>query len=310
VEDTGIGIEPEMLEAIFAPFQQAGTQHHQAKGTGLGLTISKRLIELMGGTLGVESKPGQGSLFWIDLELPIVEGWSASDKRDEGAIIGLARPKLKALAVDDDQHSRLVLVNMLTQTGFEVEEAVDGQDTLDKAEAFRPDLILLDLMMPVMDGFEAARRIRQSPTLKNVTVIAVSAMALSQDRQKSLQAGCDGFVVKPVDLALLLQQIKTHGKPEWEWRYAQDEGQITRLEKEALQPSDELIAPPPEQVVALLELAKMGDIKGLRNQIAELDQLGEQYKPFANQLRRLAGHYQLRKIRELLEAYLSLTDTL
>jgi PAS domain S-box-containing protein len=294
IEDTGIGIEPENLDKIFSSFQQVGSRHSKVEGTGLGLAISKRLIEMMGGELKVESRSGEGSVFWFELGLSVVEG-AEIGKTDEPLIIGFKGPKLKILVVDDKQDNRSVLLNLLAPLGFELVEAVDGQDALEKAEASRPDLILMDLVMPVMDGFEATRRIRQSPTLKEVKVIAVSASAFSHDRQKSLQAGCDGFVVKPFDLNRLLQQMRAHLGPELEWVY-EENGEFSNHHLP-------LVGPSPEQAAILFDLAQRGDIKGLRKQIAELEQLGDQYKPFVAVLHRLTERYQTRQIYELLKPY-------
>jgi PAS domain S-box-containing protein len=294
IEDTGTGIEPENLDKIFSSFQQVGSRHGKVEGTGLGLAISKRLIEMMGGELKVESRSGEGSVFWFELGLSVVEGTEIG-KTDEPLIIGFKGPKLKILVVDDQQDNRSLLLNLLAPLGFELVEAVDGQDALEKAEASRPDLILMDLVMPVVDGFEATRRIRQSPTLKEVKVIAVSASAFSQDRQKSLQAGCDGFVVKPFDLNRLLQQMKAHLGPELEWVY-EENGEFGNHHLP-------LVGLPPEQTAILFDLAQRGDIKGLRKQIAELEQLDDQYKPFVAELRRLTKRYQTRQIYELLKPY-------
>jgi PAS domain S-box-containing protein len=319
VSDTGLGIAPEHLEHIFASFQQV-EQGRQGKteGAGLGLPISQRLVEMMGGQVEVKSVPGRGSIFWFNLDLPVIEGWLEPDKTEAPAIIGLKGPKLKLLVVDDRPDNRAVLVDLLAPAGFEITEAVNGQDALDKAEASHPDVILMDLLMPVMDGFDATRRIRQSPSLKDVTVIAISARAFEQDRQKSLQAGCNGFVTKPLDLNLLLQQMKANLGPEVEWIYEtkdEDRGHVLSAveglkdeSKSAIHPSaltlhPSLVELPPEQVTILLNLAEQGDIKGIKEKILELEQLGEQYQPFVAHLRQLAKRYRIKKIQELLKPY-------
>ncbi|HEY9706658.1 MAG TPA: ATP-binding protein, partial [Oculatellaceae cyanobacterium] len=191
VEDTGIGIAPDKLEEIFLPFHQVGDRRNFVGGTGLGLSISKRLVEMMGSTLEVNSTPGEGSIFWLELSLPEVSEWQGTTEVDEGNIIGFIGEQRKVLIADDKWENRSVLANFLSPLGFEVIEATDGQDCLRKVAESQPDVILMDLVMPVMDGFEATRQLRQSTNLKDIVVIAASASAFDQDHCQSLAAGCN-----------------------------------------------------------------------------------------------------------------------
>ena len=183
MEDTGIGIAPHQLEEIFLPFQQVGEHSRDTEGTGLGLAISRQLVQMMGASLKVKSTLGEGSIFWLDLDLLEVDQGADVAKVDERLIIGLKGSKRKVLVVDDKWTNRSVLVNLLESLGFEVAEAMDGLEGPAKARELKPDVILMDLVMPVLDGFETTRRIRFSPELEGVIVIAISASVFDFDRQ-------------------------------------------------------------------------------------------------------------------------------
>ena len=303
VEDTGIGIKAKDLKIIFSPFRQAQGSRAGVQGTGLGLSISKRLIEMMGSKLNVVSRPGQGSTFWVDLDLPLVKGWRQKQVAGGPAIIGVQGPERKILIIDDNQANRAVLVDLLMAVGFEVEEAEDGQIGLSKAKTMLPNVILMDLAMPRMDGFTATRQIRQDPQLKDKVIIAVSASAFSEDQQRSLEAGCNGFVAKPVRLELLLQQIQNHINLDWIYDDNNRQQLITSTAQQAT--SLPMVGPPPETAAQLFELALKGDVKRIKEQIVYLEQLGDLYHPFAAELRRLAKQYQVKRIQALLKPYVS-----
>ncbi len=215
MEDTGIGILSEKLGEIFLPFQQADNNNHSIEGTGLGLTISSKLVKMMGGELQVKSTLGSGSVFFFELNFAVVAESVASPTADEPIISGFKSEKRKVLVVDDKWQNRSVLVNLLSPLGFEVAEATDGRDSLLKAAEFQPDVILMDLVMPVMEGFEATRQLRQSTNLNNVVVIATSASAFDYDYQESLASGCDDFISKPVQAKELFERLQAHLGLEW-----------------------------------------------------------------------------------------------
>ncbi len=299
VEDTGIGIAKEKLEEIFLPFQQVGEKSREAEGTGLGLTISRQLAELMGGELKVESTLGKGSVFWLDLDLPEVE-WTDVAHISENNIIGFKGLKRKILVVDDKWANRSVLVNMLEPLGFEVLEATDGLDGLNKAHQFQPDIILLDLVMPVMDGFEATRRLRMMPELEGVVVIAISASVFDFDHQQSREVGCDGFLPKPVREADLLEKVRVHLGLEWVYEEIDSKVQLSS-EYSGLSTQDSLVVPPAQEVATLLDLAMRGDLKGIIQETTRLEELDQQWVPFATHLRQLAKNFKGKQIRQFLK---------
>ncbi len=293
VEDTGIGIPADQLEIAFDSFQQLGDYKHKVKGTGLGLPICRNLVELMDGTLHVKSEVDQGSLFWFDIPLLKVVYSESSISTETYQIIGVkaSRPP-KILVVDDRRENRAVLIDLLLPLGFVLEEAADGYEGLPRAVAFQPDAILIDLIMPKMNGLEMIRQVRQTPSLENVVIIANSASAYPEDAKKSLAAGSNIFISKPVQANVLLDAL--HDFLNLEWIYEIDD----LPDKEPV----EIVPPPPDRLDLLIQLAAVGDIGSLRKQVAELE-TDEKLKPFATELGQLIKTFQVDQIRAMLKSY-------
>jgi signal transduction histidine kinase/CheY-like chemotaxis protein len=312
VEDTGIGIPSEKLTEIFLPFQQVGNHNQWVEGTGLGLPISNKLVKMMGGELQVKSTLGAGSIFFFEINLPKVTEWTNSSTIDAPMISGFKGEKRKVLVVDDKWQNRSVLVNLLLPLGFEVIEAADGHDALLKAAQFKPDVILMDLVMPVMDGFEATRQLRQVTDLKDIVVIATSASTFDSDQQQSLDSGCDDFIAKPVRAKELFELLQSHLGLEWIYEEGigiagkSNETRIQTTEGGFAQTSTSipLVAPSSEEVATLFEFAKIGDIKGILEGAEHLEQMDERFLPLVQELRQLAKGFQVKKIRELLKAHI------
>jgi signal transduction histidine kinase len=217
VSDTGVGIAPEELDRIFRPFEQAGSIDQRAGGTGLGLSISRQLVRLMGGEIAVASRPGVGSRFSFELELPVaVQPVPAAT--GPRRILGYEGPARKVLVIDDVAANRAMLSEMLACVGFEVAQSGDGVQGLAVARAQQPDLIVLDNVMPGMNGRTLTQRLRELPELSAVPVIAASASATLEDQAASLAAGANAFIAKPIDQAQLLEQVGRLLR--LQWRYA------------------------------------------------------------------------------------------
>ena len=306
IEDTGIGMTPEHLTKIFLPFEQVGERRHKTEGTGLGLAISQKIVELMGGEIKVKSTLGKGSVFWFDLDLPELEQSTDASQTEQRNIIGFKGEKSKILVVDDKWSNRAVLVNLLSPLGFEIIEAVDGQDCLKKAAEFKPDCILMDLVMPVMDGFEATRQIRQLTELKGVVVIATSASVFDQNQRQSFQAGCNDFISKPVGYEILLERLRVHLKLEWIYEEKEEVKKIKDENKHSL--ATAIVPPPSDEVNALLDLAMRGNIKAILERVALIEELDEKFVPFVTEVRKLAKGFHVKQIRELLKTYLPLNN--
>lgn len=207
IVDTGVGMGADQLENIFKPFEQVGDLRRRAGGTGLGLSISRQLIRLMGSDIAVSSDPGQGSRFSFELVVPVDAHEMAPSMLASRAELAHQGPPKKALIVDDVPANRDMLKDMLGEMGFEVYLAVNGEDGLKRAKACRPDIIFMDIAMPVMDGMEATRRIRQMPETETTVVIAVSASVAREDQEGMARAGANAFIGKPIDRDALVRQI-------------------------------------------------------------------------------------------------------
>lgn len=302
VEDTGVGMAPEQLQDIFLPFHQVGEANLKVEGTGLGLAISRQLVQMMGGEIKVKSTLGQGSIFFFDLDLPEVSEWATNAaKANAHVIVGFKGGKRKILIADDKWQNRSMMVGMLQPLGFELLEATEGQDCLNKARDFKPDCILMDLMMPIMSGLEATRRIRKSQGQTNLVVIATSASVFDFDKQQSVDVGCNDFIPKPIRIEELLEKLRTHLG--LEWIYEENLEEIRKAEAEQKSLSSEIVAPPDEEIAVLFNLAMMGDLRAIGERATKLEQLNEQWVPFATHLRQLVKAFEEQQILEFIKQY-------
>ncbi|MGB8690116.1 MAG: PAS domain S-box protein, partial [Microcoleus sp.] len=310
IEDTGIGIQQNKLEEIFLPFHQVGDRHNFVEGTGLGLSISQKIVTLMGSQIRVQSTLGKGSIFWLDLDLPAVaqcsEVPSAPEKR---RLVGFVGSQRKLLLVDDHEVNRAMLHRMLSRLGFEIAQATDGEDCLHKALEFQPDLILMDLLMPVMDGWEATRRLRQLPKFKDTVVLALSASVYETTRQESILAGCDNFLTKPIETNELLELLRVHLALEWIYEDGSSgkkrKAQTPKTASDLAAADGAIVSPASESVLALLRLSAMGDIEAILEEITKLENSDPKLVPFVHHLRQLAKGFQLKQIRDFLKQHLS-----
>jgi CheY-like chemotaxis protein len=202
-----VGLEREHMARLFEPFEQLGDEAQREGGTGLGLTISRQLIRLMGGEIQVRSQPREGSAFSFDIRVPAVSADPAPTRDPDGLPSGYEGPRRRILIVDDVGQNRLMLLDALETFGFEVCEAANGAEALEVAARLRPDLVLVDLMMPVMDGFETARRLRLDPQLSRIPVVATSASTTPEVEKKSLASGASFFLPKPIEPKRLCRTI-------------------------------------------------------------------------------------------------------
>jgi CheY-like chemotaxis protein len=310
VEDTGIGIAANQLEEIFLPFQQVGEYSRNTEGTGLGLAISSQLVNLMGGELKVESTLSKGSIFGVNLDLPEIYQDTDVTNQEEGNIISFKGSKKKILLVDDRWANRSVLVNLLQPLGFELAEASNGQEALNKACEFKPDCILMDLVMPVLDGFEATRRLRKLPEFADIVVIAISASVFNMDQQQSREVGCNDFLPKPIRETELLEKLRIYLGLEWVY---EDKSEVKNIKEEkqnslptsSLTLQTALIAPPAAEIATLLNLAMMGDLQGIVEQAAKLEALDQQLLPFTTHLRQLAKSFKVKQVLDFIKQYQS-----
>lgn len=205
VRDSGIGMTEAQQGRLFKPFEQVGEANRRDGGTGLGLAISRELVRLMGGDIQVSSEAGTGSRFAFELALPL-GGKPHPPVPACGRPAGYAGRRRSVLIVDDVPQNRAVLVESLNVLGFDLFEAADGQDALDCVERVRPDLIVMDVTMPVMDGLEATRRIRSSPAFAAIPVIASSGNTSQEIQADCARVGANAFLAKPIDHDVFLAE--------------------------------------------------------------------------------------------------------
>ncbi|WP_437760064.1 ATP-binding protein [Sorangium sp. So ce1389] len=304
VEDTGPGIAPADLERIFEPFEQAGDERARVEGAGLGLAITRRIVDQMGGRIDVESAPGEGSAFTVALDLPALAGASPAPsgaRRGAAAIIGYEGARRTILVVDDNEDNRAFLRDALAPLGFEVVEAAGGEAAVALAEARRPDLALMDLRMPDLGGDEAARRIRRIPGLAGLPILATSASVEEPERARSAAAGCDGFLPKPIDLGALLALLERRLALTWvraapaSARGAEGDGGEAPLR-------GPVVPPPAGELARLAELVDRGRIQDVVQRLAALEAEDPRLAPWIREVRGLAEEFRLRELGERLAA--------
>ncbi|HEY9803491.1 MAG TPA: CHASE2 domain-containing protein [Leptolyngbyaceae cyanobacterium] len=306
IEDTGIGMSPQQLEKIFLPFEQVGSAQQRSQGTGLGLAISQRIAALMGSEIQVQSQPGEGSLFWLDLQLsiPLSHDWqnvTASPLPTHQKIIGIQGNAPQILIVDDDDHHCAILSSLLQEVGCRTLEANDGEQGLKMAIANHPDIILLDLAMPNMDGFDFIVHLQKHPPSDAIPIIVSSANVFEENRQRSLQAGATAFIPKPLDRDELLNAI--HSALKLDWIYAPSTPPPSSPQSQTA--DSEWVVPSQEILQQLYHLAMMGDIQAIEGTIKELTQTNTQLTPFAAELSKFTANFQTAKIRKFLKSYIT-----
>jgi signal transduction histidine kinase/DNA-binding NarL/FixJ family response regulator len=299
IEDSGIGIEPNELDQIFEPFQKVSDREYQYEGTGLGLAITRALINMMGGELHASSQLKQGSCFWFSLELPeitatikpskSIEHYAGSDKR------------YTILIVDDKAENCSMLVKMLEPLHFELLQAENGYEGLDKCDEFHPDLVITDLMMPVMDGFEMTREIRKRDDIKHTPIIATSASVFEQNRIMSLEAGCNLFLSKPIREQELIQAISQYLELDWLDTINLKPNNIQKVIGNSQAKFTN------EQASRIYELAAVGDIDAIVDYMQQLQQDMPENQSLYQQVSELADNFDIEAIRELVQPFMDST---
>ncbi|MEH1779739.1 MAG: ATP-binding protein [Nostoc sp.] len=302
VTDTGVGIAPEDVQKLFRAFEQVGERNRQAEGTGLGLTISQQIVQLMGGEIQVQSQLGVGSEFFFEVQLPLATNWTQDQTSRAGNIVSYVGKQQRILVVDDRWENRAVILNLLQPLGFVIIEAENGQDGLDKIREHLPDLVITDLAMPVMDGFAMLKQLRNTEDLKHLKVLVSSASVAQIDQQMSIEAGGDDFLAKPINAQDLFKALANHLQLTWNYEEIVDQGTSTMP---ALASESELIAPDAADLQVLLELAQEGRLKKLAIVAEEIEQKDRLYQPFIQQVLQLVKQFQSEKIEELIQQYLT-----
>lgn len=295
IEDTGIGMEAGQLQIIFQPFEQVGDIKRRANGTGLGLAISRELVRQMGGDIQVSSEPGLGSKFRFELTLPIANS-DISLYLPQHEIKGYTGQRQRILIVDDVEANRTLLAELLEALTFETIQATNGQECIEQAIAWQPNLILMDVVMPVLDGLEAIQQIRCIPQLQNIPVIIISASATDEELARGREAGANGFVSKPIEQQKLLEQIGIQLKLQWVVNH------IPNPPPAKEQYESEWVLPL-TKVEELHHLALTGNMREVRRWAERLGEEDPRYLSFANKLSELARTYQSKAILTLVQHF-------
>lgn len=301
INDTGIGISPDSLEKIFQPFEQASGGKKHAEGTGLGLAITHNILSIMGSKIQVKSELGVGSTFTFEVDFLLTQEWE--DKvtmNTKKQLIGYEGELQTLLVVDNKWENRSVIVNLLKPLKFNMIEAENGEDALNKANQFQPNLIITDLVMPVMDGYAFMKQIRKLKILKTIPVIVSSASACLIVGQKSLDAGGDDFLEKPVKADKLFKLLQKHLEITWKYESIltpaasnlQDQQNSSKIKTTTL----DMVLPPSIVLDNLFQLAQQGRLKKLVAAAQALEQENQEYAPFVDYIVEQAKNFEIKKI--------------
>lgn len=291
VGDTGPGIAPADRERLFHPFEQAGDHKSRAAGAGLGLAISRELVRSMGGDIACDSAPGRGSTFSFGLRLPRAEGKDSAHPGISGPVALPAGLRYRLLVVDDKRNNRAFMVRCLKPLGFDLDEAEDGLEALDCVRNARPDLILTDLVMPNMDGFELIRNLKLRDNWKDIPVVVVSASVFQENSRMALELGADAFLPKPLDVRLLMDTLRKF----LPWDLPEESSRSPEPEK------DSGTLPPPELREGLARLVREGSILEADRLLQEYRDSRREWDAYWTNASRLASGFQEAALLALLE---------
>ncbi|MBD1889855.1 response regulator [Coleofasciculus sp. FACHB-SPT9] len=306
VEDTGSGIAKEELDKLFQPFVQTKTGQQLQEGTGLGLTIARSFVQLMGGEVTVTSLVGKGSVFKFDIKLSLVEATDIKSQQPTRRVLALEPNQLsyRILIADDALENRQLLTKLLSPFGFELWEASNGIEAIEIWEKYSPHLIFMDMRMPMMDGYEATKQIRLRETNRKdeqakiqtgqaIAIVAVTAHTLEKERTTALRVGCDDFIHKPFREADIFDALHKHIGVRFV--YAESTAASTETKVEILTP-EAIAALPPDLVANLRQAIYNLDVELIQTLIAQISELNQ---PLATAITSLAKDFKYRQLLDL-----------
>ncbi len=299
VEDTGTGISDEDRKRIFQPFVQLRRQMSIETGTGLGLAISRQYVDLMGGKIDVVSEKGKGSIFFFEIpvkELPLEEKTIAAE---HGRAIGLEKgqPRYRLLIAEDQMENRILLRKILEPFDFDIREAANGKETVEIFEQWHPDLIWMDIRMPVMDGLESTHRIRSTDAGLHTKIIAITAQALEEDRIKIMHAGCDDFIRKPYRDTEIFDALSRHLGV----RFVYEEKPETLQKEPEIELKPEHLSTLQQELVNELHRAVIGlDPENIQKSIQKIMQYD---RKIGKSLQKLADRFDYVRLLQILDEY-------
>jgi PAS domain S-box-containing protein len=300
VQDTGSGIGPEELTELFKPFHQTTTGRRSQEGTGLGLAITQQFVEILGGKIQVESQVNKGSTFRFSIPVVCLEhdDVSAQEQKRLQRVVGLVpgQPSYRILIAEDKDENRRLLVKLMQAVGFDVREALNGQETVEIVKSWHPHLVWMDIDMPLMNGMEATRTIKAYD--KSVIVIALTASAFEHERRAVMDAGCDDFLPKPFQTFDMFELLRQYLKVEFTYTLAQDDTGAAANTFAAILTSNRLKEIPTE----LFQRLKQASLKLDSRQTYEvIEDLYKVDAPLAGVLKEVVKSFRFDKIQNLIE---------
>jgi signal transduction histidine kinase/CheY-like chemotaxis protein len=314
IEDTGSGISPDELETIFEAFVQSQAGRESQEGTGLGLPIARKFVQLMGGEITVSSEVGCGTIFQFDISISIVDTADIEPKPATRRIIALEpnQPRYRILIVDDQWSNRQLLVKLLSPLGFELKEAKNGKEAIEVWDEWKPHLIWMDMRMPVMDGYEATREIKaremarwgngemerlsnsksKNQTAQSTAIIALTASTFEEEQALVLSAGCDDFVRKPFCEAAIWDAMNKHIGVRYVYDEPANEVDQTQIEAAALT-ADALAALSNSWITELHQAVAAADSELAFNLIQQIE---ANHATLAKALSKLVDDFEFEKI--------------
>ena len=303
VEDSGSGIRPVDRERIFLSFVQLEKATLNDASTGLGLTISKQNVELMGGQIGVSGEFGKGSLFFFEIPVTLSTHQLNNEANQNDKAIGLVegQPRYRLLIAEDKLENRLLLSQLLKPFGFDIREAVNGAEAITVFDEWQPDLIWMDIRMPVMDGMEATKLIKAKIDGKKTKIIALTAHALEEERREILAAGCDDFIRKPFSENEIFSALSKHLGVKFS--YAETSPKIKKQKEEInIAALKQLPLDLQKELLQALEILNAEHCFQVIGQISEVNQ------KVAGQLRHLVEQKRFEKLLSIMDTIMGGTD--
>lgn len=296
VIDTGVGIHPDELKNLFQAFVQTQSGKNSQEGTGLGLVISQKFVQLLGGELTVESQLGKGTSFKFDIPIAQESSLCNLNQTDNYEPVSLApnQPQYRILVVDDNQINRQLLTTMLNNWGFQVAEAADGEEAIAQCQAWQPDLIFMDMRMPKLSGEKATEMIRQQMPDHPVVIIAVTASAFAENQSQILSLGCNDFIGKPFKPDRIIASLKQHLHTQFV-SISTDQNSISAIPSLSVEQLRHL---PQKWRTHFQEAIITGDIDYLLQLIIELHEIDPK---LAQRLELLADAYEFEELYKLVD---------
>ncbi len=298
--DTGAGIASDELDSIFEAFVQSQTGKQAQEGTGLGLPISRKFVQLMGGEMSVSSQVGRGTTFKFDIQVGVVEKSEIESKQPTRRVIALEpnQPRYRILIVDDRYDNRQLLIKLLNPLGFEIREASNGKEAIAVWDNWEPHLIWMDMRMPVMDGYEATKQIKATTKGQATAIIALTASILEEERAVVLSAGCDDFVRKPFREADIFEMMNKHIGVRYVYEDpSQSASSITEEEENNALSAAAIAALPEEWVTSLQQALPQGDLDLIA---IIIEQIRTQNAPLAKAISSCVDNFEYDKILTLI----------